>query len=111
MSILSIQFIAGYTSYLIARQFWSLGIHPQHVEVLNEECGGDLAVTVIYGSLVEAAGCFAAKAAEVFLEQQLISKRQLSVIQATVAGIITILGMFIKIDNINQHNQIIKEYI
>lgn len=69
-----------------------MGIHPQHLEILNEECGADLTVTVIYGSLVEATGCFSAKAAEVFLESRMLNKRQLTVIQAFIAGIITILG-------------------
>lgn len=92
VSVLSVQFAAGYISYLIARQFWSMGIHPQHLEILNEECGTDLTVTVIYGSLVEAVGCFTGKAAEIFLEERILNEKQLIVIRAVVAGIITILG-------------------
>jgi len=92
-SILGVQFVAGYISYLIARQFWSVGIHPQHLEVLNEECGADLTVTVVYGSLVEAVGCFAGKAAEIFLEERIINEKQLVVVRAVVAGVITILGI------------------
>lgn len=91
-SILGVQFAAGYISYLVARQFWSVGIHPQHLEVLNEECGADLTVTVVYGSLVEAVGCFAGKAAEIFLEERIINEKQLVVVRAVVAGVITILG-------------------
>uniref|UniRef100_A0A7E4W0H1 Aquaporin n=1 Tax=Panagrellus redivivus TaxID=6233 RepID=A0A7E4W0H1_PANRE len=92
-SLLTVQFIAGYTSYLIARAFWSFGIHAIHLEALEGECGADLTVTVIYGSLVEAGGLITAKAAEVFLEQRILNEKQLSFIQAVVAGVITVLGI------------------
>lgn len=92
ITILAVQFSAGYFSYIIARKFWSLGMHPFHLEALEEECSADLTVTVIYGSLVEAGGCLAAKTAEVFLEEKIINEKHIIAIQAVVSGIITILG-------------------
>uniref|UniRef100_A0AC35FTJ9 Aquaporin n=1 Tax=Panagrolaimus sp. PS1159 TaxID=55785 RepID=A0AC35FTJ9_9BILA len=93
ITILAVQFSAGYFSYIIARKFWSLGMHPFHLEALEEECSADLTVTVIYGSLVEAGGCLAAKTAEVFLEEKIINEKHIIAIQAVVSGIITILGI------------------
>uniref|UniRef100_A0A914Y2G1 Aquaporin n=1 Tax=Panagrolaimus superbus TaxID=310955 RepID=A0A914Y2G1_9BILA len=93
ITILAVQFSAGYFSYIVARRFWSLGMHPFHLQALEEECSADLTVTVIYGSLVEAGGCLAAKTAEVFLEEKVVNENQIIVLQAIVSGIITILGI------------------
>ncbi|KAI6197788.1 hypothetical protein M3Y94_01266300 [Aphelenchoides besseyi] len=86
------QFSAAYFSYLLVLVFWRLGVHSIHRRVAEKDCESDLAVTLLYGSLVEAGGCLVSKFAEVYMEPR-INEKFLSFCGALFAGILTVLGI------------------
>jgi glycerol uptake facilitator-like aquaporin len=91
--VIGVQFAGAYFSYLLVVGFWKLGIHSVHSHVLQQDCESDLTVTLLYGSLVEAGGCFTAKLVETFMEGR-VSEQLLAVAGALVSGVITVLGGF-----------------
>ncbi|KAI6241825.1 Aquaporin [Aphelenchoides fujianensis] len=91
-AFIGVQFAAAYASYLLVVLFWRLEIHTAHRHIASKDCESDLAVTLLYGSLVEAGGCLLAKFAEVFMEPR-VDERLLSLAGASLSGLITVFGI------------------
>ncbi|KAI1713712.1 aquaporin-11 [Ditylenchus destructor] len=93
-TLLGFQFVAAYFSFLVARTFWRMGLHPQHIDMWqSEQCSADLTVTILYGSIVEAIGLISSKVAEKFFERRLLSSNQTTLACALTSGLITVLGI------------------
>lgn len=42
-----IQFFGAYISYFLVMGFWRLGIHSQHLHLLEKDCESDLTVSFL----------------------------------------------------------------
>jgi len=93
-SLLAVEFVAGYCSYLLARAFWKMGAHRSHLEILHRDCSSDLTTTIMFGSMVEAVGLLANKAASLMYEKHLLTKSNyLTAASALTSGLITVIGI------------------
>ncbi|KAI6190809.1 Aquaporin [Aphelenchoides bicaudatus] len=89
---IAVQFSGAYFSYLLVLAFWKIGVHSEHLHLLEKDCESDLTVTLLYGSLVEAGGCLLSKFAEHFMESR-VSEQILRFSGALLSGIITVFGI------------------
>ncbi|MFH4979020.1 hypothetical protein AB6A40_005729 [Gnathostoma spinigerum] len=89
-----VQLFAAYLSYFLARTFWKLGVHPKHVELLNEQhCHADLNVAITTGCLIEGFATFGCRAMEYFCEREYKDFTTRTVANAIFNGFIVALGI------------------
>uniref|UniRef100_A0A914UJL2 Iron-binding zinc finger CDGSH type domain-containing protein n=1 Tax=Plectus sambesii TaxID=2011161 RepID=A0A914UJL2_9BILA len=87
-----VQMVGAYVSYFVALNFWKLGIHTQHLEMLEEKtCSSDLTVTIIVGCLIEGVAMFVTKAVEHYASTRYTTYE--NVLNCAFAGFLTVLGI------------------
>uniref|UniRef100_A0A0K0F723 Aquaporin n=1 Tax=Strongyloides venezuelensis TaxID=75913 RepID=A0A0K0F723_STRVS len=92
--LLSTQFLAGLTSFRLAKYWWSLKFHPIYDEIIGKEnCEADLTVTLIYGMVIEAMGVICSKYIENLLEKYINDEMWNIIFNSISSGIICIMGI------------------
>ncbi|EGT47945.1 hypothetical protein CAEBREN_07510 [Caenorhabditis brenneri] len=90
-----VQLAAAYLSYFVARLFWSFGVHPVHLELLDQDsCTSDLTVAITTGCIIEGAATFLAKWFEKFVDERYDGDTKLcSVANCVFSGLLCAVGI------------------
>ncbi|CAP24564.1 Protein CBR-AQP-9 [Caenorhabditis briggsae] len=90
-----VQLAAAYFSYFVAKLFWSFGVHPIHLELLDQDsCTSDLTVTITTGCIIEGAATFLAKWFEKWVDQRYDGDTKLcSVVNCVFSGLLCAIGI------------------
>uniref|UniRef100_A0A0N5AGN4 Aquaporin n=1 Tax=Syphacia muris TaxID=451379 RepID=A0A0N5AGN4_9BILA len=86
------EMLAGFSSFFLARFFWSFGIHQIHRNMLQlDTCDADLTVAILIGCLIEGVATFSSKAVEYYSKYQDVVKP--TILNCFFSGFLTVLGI------------------
>ncbi|GMS89783.1 hypothetical protein PENTCL1PPCAC_11958, partial [Pristionchus entomophagus] len=92
--VLAVQITAAFLSSRLARLFFSIGVHPVHLEVAtNYDCSTDLSVALTTGAAIEGAAVLLGKCVETVASDRYADSWLQYLVNSSFAGFICALGI------------------